>query len=433
MSVQRPPSRTAASDYSSSVSRHRPTGSVSSNVSNPRSDREGTSSTRNSHGKRSAGVESNVTRLLVAIKKLLEGLTDWSNGVVSDLQISDMYVRLGNDFNAAVVAFDAFGIEMGDLRRVPDDLRDILERCLAEDASPENLALYLPNVRKIITHLLEGLKKKQDEYRLRGGSHSSGSSRPRRSSKSELPYNDDASQPEDSGAQTPRSTVGTRSARSVPSELPGDSMRARRPAEPRKGVSASDTERRTPSTSSRTVSGSIPMPPVPQDGPGLPRHPSQRRGQISRSASATPAPSDTDGEFSRARSSPKTIRQASSVSAPSPSSKNVDLTATPKAEARNIIPPEMPRYSLQDPPLSGSSFSVEVTSPTTPAENSLVDPPRPSTPEVTNTPAVEFSLAALKQSEALQRRASKRFSTYTMSKMAGPAIGGSPSASSALR
>ncbi|KAG8825114.1 Bud site selection protein 6 [Serendipita sp. 399] len=431
MSVQRPPSRTAASDYSASLSRHRPTGSVSSNVSNSRSDREGTPSMRNSHSKRSAGVESNVTRLLVAIKKLLEGLTDWSNGVVSDLQISDMYVRLGNDFNAAVVAFDAFGIDMGDLRRVPDDLRDILERCLAEDASPDNLALYLPGVRKIITHLLEGLKTKQDEYRTRGGSHQGGSSRSRRSSKSELAY-DEVSQAEDSGTQTPRSMPTPKSTRSVASELPSDSTKARRPAEARRGVSASDTERRTHSTSSRTPSGSIPIPPVPNDGPATPRHSSQRRGQISRSASATPAPPETDADTPRVKASPRTVRQASSGSTSSPAAKNVDLTATPKAETRNIIPPEVPRYSLQDPPLSGS-FSVEVTSPTTPAENSLVDAPRPSTPEVTNTPAVESSLAALKQSEALQRRASKRFSTYTMSKMAGSVMGSSPSASSALR
>lgn len=97
-----------------------------------------------------------------------------------------MYVRFGNDFNAAAVAFDGFGIDMGyvnlrvslassvrltithssELKRVPEDLRDILERCLADDASQENLALYLPNVRKTVTHLLEGLRKKQDEYRL---------------------------------------------------------------------------------------------------------------------------------------------------------------------------------------------------------------------------------------------------------------------------
>lgn len=91
----------------------------------------------------------------------------------------------------------------------------------------------------------------------------------------------------------------------------------------------------------------------------------------------------------------------------------------------------MPRYSLQDRPMA-PSFSVEVTSPTSPF--STVDTTaRPSTPDGPSTPAVESSLAALKHSDALQRRASKRFSTYTMSKMAGPSTGASAGVSNALR
>lgn len=57
-------------------------------------------------------VESAVTRLLVAIKQLLESLTMWSNLQLTETQISDVYVRLGNDFNAAVAAFAAFDIDM---------------------------------------------------------------------------------------------------------------------------------------------------------------------------------------------------------------------------------------------------------------------------------------------------------------------------------
>ena len=57
-------------------------------------------------------VESAVTRLLVSIKALLESLTKWSEGKMSDTDVSDMYVQLGNDFNAAVAAFAAFGVEM---------------------------------------------------------------------------------------------------------------------------------------------------------------------------------------------------------------------------------------------------------------------------------------------------------------------------------
>ena len=57
-------------------------------------------------------VESAVTKLLVAIKQLLESLTLWSTRKIAEEQVSDVYVRLGNDFNATVSAFDAFGIDM---------------------------------------------------------------------------------------------------------------------------------------------------------------------------------------------------------------------------------------------------------------------------------------------------------------------------------
>jgi hypothetical protein len=57
-------------------------------------------------------VESAVTRLLVSIKALLESLTKWSEQQITDMDVSDVYVRLGNDFNAAVAAFAAYGIEM---------------------------------------------------------------------------------------------------------------------------------------------------------------------------------------------------------------------------------------------------------------------------------------------------------------------------------
>ena len=53
-----------------------------------------------------------MTRLLVSIKQLLESLTSWSTLKVDEDHVSDVYVRLGNDFNAAVGAFAAFGIDM---------------------------------------------------------------------------------------------------------------------------------------------------------------------------------------------------------------------------------------------------------------------------------------------------------------------------------
>jgi hypothetical protein len=57
-------------------------------------------------------MESSVTRLLVATKMLLEALTKWSTGQRTETQVSDIYVRLGNDFNTANHAFGSYGIDM---------------------------------------------------------------------------------------------------------------------------------------------------------------------------------------------------------------------------------------------------------------------------------------------------------------------------------
>lgn len=42
----------------------------------------------------------------------MESLTKWSEQKISDMDVSDVYVQLGNDFNAAVAAFSAYNIEM---------------------------------------------------------------------------------------------------------------------------------------------------------------------------------------------------------------------------------------------------------------------------------------------------------------------------------
>jgi hypothetical protein len=57
-------------------------------------------------------VESAVTRLLVSIKQLLEALTLWSQLRMDEEGVSNVYVRLGNDFNSAVSAFAVYNIDM---------------------------------------------------------------------------------------------------------------------------------------------------------------------------------------------------------------------------------------------------------------------------------------------------------------------------------
>jgi hypothetical protein len=102
----------------------------------------------------------------VATKQLLETLTQWSRGQAQEEEVSDVYVRLGYEFNLACRAFNSIGVETSDLGPVPDLLRSILEDTLSQAASPQALDNYLPRIRDIIINLLHGLKRKQS--RLRG-------------------------------------------------------------------------------------------------------------------------------------------------------------------------------------------------------------------------------------------------------------------------
>ncbi len=119
-----------------------------------------------------------MTRLLVATKQLIETLTLWSRRQATETDVSDVYVKLGNEFNIARTCFERAGIEMAysssadlfndsDLADIPSQLRQVLETCLARDASTRVLEIYLPKVREIVINLLQGLKRKQARYRAR--------------------------------------------------------------------------------------------------------------------------------------------------------------------------------------------------------------------------------------------------------------------------
>jgi Actin interacting protein 3 len=81
--------------------------------------------------------------------------------------VSDVYVRLGYEFNLACRAFNSIGVETSDLGPVPDLLRSILEDTLSQPASPQSLDNFLPRIRDIIINLLHGLKRKQAKLRTR--------------------------------------------------------------------------------------------------------------------------------------------------------------------------------------------------------------------------------------------------------------------------
>ena len=323
---------------------------------------------------------------------------------------------------------------------VPDDLRDVLEKCLSEDATPENLELYLPKVRAIITNLLQGLRTKQSLYRARATDRSSRSRADTRTDSTSSRRGEhvmSSSEVEDprltrtngsarSGRMTPGAEASRNpSARSKRSEPSGSSTR--------RAGNVSDNDRWVGGFAPPVAPSDIPIPPVPQEvtnpRPGLPRSPSSRRGHATPSSrTATLGPEIIDGEAPQPRQKPS--RQPSSLaqaSRPITETEVMEIVLPPQEPPipvptpplpKETAPPEMKRYSLSDRPTP----VIEIADPTPRPSPDAIDASTPP-PDTPNTPGVESSLAALKSSEALQRRASKRYSTYTFSKLAGAGNG----------
>ncbi|KAH8832388.1 hypothetical protein DL96DRAFT_1581881 [Flagelloscypha sp. PMI_526] len=118
----------------------------------------------------SLDVPTTVKNLLLSTKQLQYTLEEWSIGRADDEEVSNVYVKIGTEFNLVVRAFGMYRIDMSELYPIPTDLREVLEQCLAEDASPQVLALYLPGVKKVFISLLKGLRDRQLMWRDRDGS-----------------------------------------------------------------------------------------------------------------------------------------------------------------------------------------------------------------------------------------------------------------------
>ncbi|THH21316.1 hypothetical protein EUX98_g8407 [Antrodiella citrinella] len=347
-------------------------------------------------------VESAVTRLLVAIKQLLESLTLWSQQKVAETHVSDVYVRLGNDFNAAVAAFASFNIDMTELLSVPDDLRAILELCLAEDATAENLEIFLPDVRKIITRLLQGLRGKQSLYRRLVSEHkhtTSSVSNPERPESRTSSRHESTSS---SGGRRPSKSVGD-----------SDSLARRSASSTKSRKESVSGSSRPPTNGSEQFVGGFAM---QAEDPVISR-------------SSTPGRRAANGVPSRTGSTPVQIPPDLPPVPPS-STPQQDKEPLPRPTSVYApVPSHVPRFSLSDKPILSTStppppavvideaMSPQIGNEETPTSRI---PPSPIEPDA--TPAVQNSLAALKKSDVLERRASKRFSTYNISKMTGGSI-----------
>ncbi|RMD39978.1 hypothetical protein DV735_g5163, partial [Chaetothyriales sp. CBS 134920] len=227
--------------------------------------------------RRISQIEQSVTNLLVATKQLLETLTQWSRGLAREEDVSDVYVRLGYEFNLACRAFNSIGVETADLGNVPDLLRHILEDTLSQAASPTALDNYLPRIRDIIVNLLHGLKRKQNKLH----------NRPPRENAPQPPAYSSSSRPApapttDSGHErepTPTSTTTTTLPAPAPSAPTADSRREREPTP-------------TPSASVIAAVLATPAPAVPPTSRGFRREvplmaPSESESSLSSSALQT--------------------------------------------------------------------------------------------------------------------------------------------------
>ncbi|KAK2463672.1 hypothetical protein APHAL10511_004423 [Amanita phalloides] len=399
-----------AASHRMSQSHRRDNPSVSSTMSSSRSDR---SARANSH----PAVESAVTRLLVSIKQLLESLTQWSQSKCDEIQVSDVYVRLGNDFNAAVTSFAAYNIDMSELVSVPDDLRNILEPCLAEEASTESLEIYLPSVRQIITNLLQGLRGKQAIYRSIVSEHKHRSNGEVKQERSEA---------RSSRSDRDRDRASRRNDaahRSRASSRP-DTDRAASRELAREGPSRRSTAQSTSSVSSRRgeeeeqsfVGGFAPT--ITNRQPALPEYQEYSTVQEASSRKQRPIPPlPAENATPPAQVPIPLLNDIQPPETATPSNANTHNTDK-LLPSIPVVPAHIKRFSLVDKPMSPSPppVLVEPSSPDDYRESSSTPPPAiPVDPP----PAVANSLAALKNTDVLERRASKRFSTFNISKMTG--------------
>lgn len=269
---------------------------------------------------------------------------------------------------------------------MPDDLRNVLEQCLAEEASPENLDLYLPNVRQIITSLLQGLRSKQAIYRKI---------------------------PRESGHERTDSK-----SRTNPS---------RREGSHRSNGSRTHTQDGSDGTTSsrRSRKRETPISQMGANGSG-----EFVGGFVSTLAEQTTGQSDDPNSYSDSQRRYERSVPPSSLN-PSAEPRERSRSTTPAVEeppppsSPPMVPSNIKRYSLVDRPMEKPAEAAPpiIVRPSSPSNGQdVIDSPQSETlPPLSDPPsAVAKSLAALKSNDVLlERRASKRFSTYNISKMTG--------------
>lgn len=298
-----------------------------------------------------------MTHLLIATKQLLETLTQWSRHTATEGEVSDVYVRLGYEFNIACRAFTTIGVDTADLGPVPELLRAILEETLSQEASPASLDRFLPRIRDIIITLLHGLKRKQQRLRAKQGKESS-------------------------SERTLASAGSSGSLNTGLTEMLEDVPQSRRSG-------GKGPDRRVLSGS--TISEDSQNGDTGEDRGAPPKFSSQPTRHNSGGAPTEGASRNVDRENSRSSAMPPPQISTSNLS-----TQNASITS-PLTESfpRETAQREIPLYATSHPP-----------------------PPPP--------PKQQDALAALQRGGDLERRASRRYSAYQISKHLGASPNGVP-------
>ena len=338
-----------------------------------------------------------------------------------------------------------------ELQSIPGDLRECLEQCLSEEPSQETLNLYLPTIRTIIFNLLNGLKQKQAAYKRLV--------QERTETPPPVQYHPPPSRPLDppppivdpeygsrlsARSNTPSNmSVGSGSPSSVISQLPAklpssqalaERARAGQPNRPpppdafRPPRRAAEQPRRDISPQNQMGHGHY------SSGSGSGELPHLVRHQLS--DNPVPSPSSSSSLSSQQNAPP-----------PPPPPKPVPH---PDRFSRDSLGKPVSRFSMDSEITNGSpGRSISTHSPPRglaslsededeqqPAPPAVVAPPllptlnlpsstlgfgdvEPPSPPIEVPPETRATLAALGRSEALERRASKRFSSYTFNKLPG--------------
>ena len=303
---------------------------------------------------------------MIATKQLLETLTQWSRHTATEGEVSDVYVRLGYEFNIACRAFNGIGVDTSDLGPVPEKLRAILEETLSQEASSASLDRFLPRIRDIIITLLHGLKRKQQRLRAKQVKENPPNGSALGNSTSSTTLNSGISQMlEDVPSRTQNGRgferrSGSGGSRQIGDMMLGDSINGDGEVVPPRYSSFSPT---------RNNSGG---------GPG-----ESFNRNLNRESQRQLPGSQTGSSFS------STMSQSTSV-----------LTDTESQPVQQIP-------SIQRPPFHKDGGP------------SLQPPPPPP-------PKQQDALAALQRGGDLERRASRRYSAYQISKHLGASPNGVP-------